>query len=96
MEVQPSFSQQVEGNQGNSQDYPNSNTAKSSTMEQRRKLGLCFKCGDKFSPGHQFWRLLLHMEGLEEGKEEGEKKVVLQEETGGCKMMAGEVWQKLL
>ena len=26
---------------------------KSSTLEQRRQLGLCFKCGEKYSPRHE-------------------------------------------
>ena len=54
-EIQLSFSQQLEGNQDNlnSRVYPNPYSGKSSTMEQRRKLGLCYECGDKFSLGHQ-------------------------------------------
>lgn len=57
-EIQPSFNQQLEGNQRNKNSgvYPNPVAAKSSTMEQRRRLGLCYTCGNKFSPGHQCQR----------------------------------------
>lgn len=45
---------------------------KSLSLEQKRLLGLCFRCGEKYGPGHQCRGQLLHMEGLEE---EGEVEV---------------------
>ena len=95
-EAQSLFSQQLEGNQGNSKVYPKPNAVKSSTMEQRRKLELCFKYGDKFSPDYQCLRLLLHMEGIDEEKEENNEGVVLQEETGECRVTTSKTLQKLL
>ena len=48
------------------------NAAKPPIMESKRRLRLCFKCGDKFSLAHQCRRQLLHMEGLEEDNKVGE------------------------
>lgn len=31
----------------------NNKLASDNLYEQRRKLGLCFKCGEKFTPGHR-------------------------------------------
>lgn len=31
-------------------------------IEQRRQVGLCFKCGDRYYPGHQCKRQLLLLE----------------------------------
>ena len=78
-----STSQQLEGNsrtansglnQGNLNPriYTNPNSVKSPSMEQRRQLGLCYKCGEEFNPGHQGRRQGLNMEGLDEEKEEEE------------------------
>ena len=39
-------------------------------MDQKRQLGLCFHCGEKYEQGHQCKKLLLAMEGQEEGEEE--------------------------
>jgi len=36
------------------------------TMEQRRLMGLCLKCGEKYHAGHQCKRQLLNMEGEED------------------------------
>ena len=51
---------------------------KALTMDQKRQLGLCFGCGEKFGPGHQCKRMLLTMEGQGEeeevGIEEGEEQ----------------------
>ena len=45
-----------------------------SLFEQRKRLGQCFKCGDKYTPGHRCNAKSLHMiEGIEE-EEEGEVK----------------------
>ncbi|XP_052198354.1 uncharacterized protein LOC127805643 [Diospyros lotus] len=44
------------------------------SVEQKRKLGLCFGCGEKYSPGHSCKRQLLQTEGLEE-EVEGEEGV---------------------
>jgi len=46
----------------------------------------------KIEFGHQFQRLLLHMEGLDEEKEEDDKGFV---ETGECKVIAGKTLQLL-
>lgn len=48
---------------------PNPAPVKSLTIEQKRQLGLCFWCGEKYGPGHQCKRQLLRMEGLEEEEE---------------------------
>ena len=80
----PSTSQQSEGksqtatsglNQGNLNPgvYTNPNSVKSPSREQRRDLGLCYKC-ENFNPRHQCRKQLLYMEGKDEEKEE-EKKV---------------------
>jgi len=73
-EIQPLFYQPLEGDQVNvhSKDFPNPIAAKSSTMEQQRKLGLCYRSGAKFSPGHRCQKQLLNMEGTEEENEEEE------------------------
>ncbi|XP_078166791.1 uncharacterized protein LOC144561645 isoform X2 [Carex rostrata] len=44
-------------------------TQKNALIEQRRALGLCFKCGDKYYPGHQC-KIKVHM--LVSQDEEGE------------------------
>jgi hypothetical protein len=42
-----------------------------SLYEQRKKLGQCFKCGDKYMPGHRCNSKGLHMiEGVEGGEDE--------------------------
>ena len=41
-------------------------------MEQRRQIGLCFKCGDRYFLGHQCKKQLLLLEGEEENVEEKE------------------------
>ena len=52
--------------------FPNPNAAKSITMEQQQQLGLCYKCGGKFSPSHRYQKQLLNMEGIEDENEEEE------------------------
>ena len=49
-------------------------------MEQRRMQGLCFRCGDKYAPGHQCRRQLLLLEGEEEAREVEEEEVPPEEE----------------
>ena len=49
-------------------------------MEQKRQLGLCYWCGEKYVPNHQCRRQLLQMEGLEEEVEEVEEVVVEEDE----------------
>lgn len=46
----------------------NPNPLRSPTMEQRRLMGLCYKCGEKFRLGHICRRQLLNMEGEEEDR----------------------------
>jgi Retroviral aspartyl protease len=50
-------------------DSPNTNdhsSTKALTLDQKRALGLCFRCGDKFTPGHKCKHRGLHlMEGEE-------------------------------
>ena len=48
-------------------------------MEQRRIVGLCFKCGEKYTPEHQYRRQLLLLEGGDE-EEDGEKEMMEREE----------------
>ena len=70
--IQPLTGQQLDGNQGTPTSGWNhrvNTLAKSLVMDQRRQLGLCYRCGEKFSPGHQCKRQLLSMEGLEKGEE---------------------------
>ena len=55
-------------------------------MEQRRMQGLCFRCGDKYTPGHQCRRQLLLLEGEEEAGEVEEEEVSQKEEGGEEKM----------
>jgi len=43
---------------------------KDKIFEQRRIAGLCFKCGDKYSPRHQCKKQLLLLEGAEGTDEE--------------------------
>jgi len=59
--IQPSTSQQLEGNMGTSTLgwNPRVNTSKYLAMDQRRQLGLCYRCGDEFSLSHQCKRPLL-------------------------------------
>lgn len=52
--------------------HTNLNAAKPPIMEPKRRPRLSFKCGDKFSLGHQCRRQLLNMEGLEEDNEVGQ------------------------
>ncbi|XP_052201138.1 uncharacterized protein LOC127807380 [Diospyros lotus] len=59
--------------QGGPRTSNNSRSNKNSTMEQRRQLGLCFKCGEKYGPGHQCRRLMLKMEGSGEDDEAEEE-----------------------
>ena len=40
------------------------------SVDQKRQLGLCFRCGEKYGQGHQCKKLLLAMEGQEDGKEQ--------------------------
>jgi len=54
---------------GGAKGGPNVLANRAPTMEQRKMLGLCFKCGDKYGLGHQCRRHLLNIEGVE-GKEE--------------------------
>jgi hypothetical protein len=44
-------------------------------MEQRRALGQCFKCGDKYFPGHQCKVKVQMLLGQELKDEEEEKQV---------------------
>jgi hypothetical protein len=45
-------------------------------FEQRKRLGQCFKCGDKYTPGHRCSPKGLHMiEGIEEEEEEEIKEL---------------------
>ena len=47
-----------------------------SLFEQRKRLEQCFKCGDKYIPGHRCSAKGLHMiEGVEEEKHEGIKEL---------------------
>jgi len=39
---------------------------KADITEQRRQMGLCFKCGEKYSPGRRCNRQLLLLEGRNE------------------------------
>ena len=48
----------------------NAGPNRSTTLDQRRMLGLCFRCGEKYSPGHQCRRQLFKMEGGEGNEEE--------------------------
>lgn len=32
-------------------------------MQERKELGLCFKCDEKFTPGHK-WKKLFFIEGI--------------------------------
>ena len=55
MVIQPSIGQQLEGNLGTATAgwNPRVNTlTKSLAMDQRRQLGLCYRCGEKFNPSH--------------------------------------------
>lgn len=54
-------------------------------LEQRRLAGLCIKCGDKYTPGHQCKKQLLLLEGGEEEEEE-EMEVIadVHEEDNGA------------
>ena len=40
------------------------------SLDQKRQLGLYFRCGEKYGQGHQCKKLLLNMEGLEEEEED--------------------------
>ena len=51
-------------------------------VEQRRAVGLCFKCRDKYTIGHQCKKQLLLLEG-EEGEEEEEMVVIEDKEVEG-------------
>jgi hypothetical protein len=58
-----------------------------SLFEQRKRLKQCFKCGDKYTPGHRCSAKGLHMiEGVEEEEDEGIKELedTMQDE---CKEM---------
>jgi hypothetical protein len=44
---------QVVFNQQEGKLLINNKLASDNLYEQRRKLGLCFKCGEKFTPGHR-------------------------------------------
>jgi len=47
-----------------------------SLFEQRKRLGQCFKCGDKYTPGHKCSTKSLHMiEGVEEEEDEEVKEL---------------------
>ena len=46
------------------------------TMEQRRQASQCFRCGDKYTPGHQCRKQLLWLEGEEVVVEEEEESMV--------------------
>lgn len=59
-------------NQQNSKTTINNNGSKENLIEQRRQLGLCFKCGEKYGPGHQCKRQLMNMEGADGEKMEEE------------------------
>lgn len=62
---------QVVFNQQEGKLLINNKLASDNLYEQRRKLGLCFKCGEKFTPGHRCVTKRLNMiEGLEDCKEE--------------------------
>ena len=60
---------------------PNPAPVKSPSMEQKRQLGLCFHCGEKYGLGHQCRRQLLQMEGLE--GDEGEVEAAGEMEAAG-------------
>jgi Retroviral aspartyl protease len=49
-------------------------------MDQRRALGLCFKCGDKYYPGHQCKIKLQMLLGEQEAVEEEEYTELIQDE----------------
>ncbi|KAL4313107.1 hypothetical protein GQ457_01G008060 [Hibiscus cannabinus] len=75
---------------GNPRGPPGQNTQKQGLVEYRRANNLCFKCGEKFGPGHQCKLKQLNMmeeEGLcqgdemEETKENAIDKINLTEET---------------
>ena len=53
----------------------NNNGGKGGWMEQKRQLGVCFECGDKYSLGHQCKRWLMNMEGYEGEKENEEEDI---------------------
>ena len=75
-------------NQGGIKNGNGVGTSKNTTLEQRRQLGLCFKCGEKYGPGHQCRRLILNMEAsddeeVEEDTEEEPHAEEEQEDDGG-------------
>ena len=76
-------------NQEAAKEPSNNNGTKGNLIEKRRQLGLCFRCGDNYSPGHQCKRQLMYMEGYD-GEKEEEGENVFYEEIGECKMIIGE------
>ena len=60
-------------NQGGVKNGNGVGTSKNTTLEQRRQLGLCFKCGEKYGPGHQYRRLMLKMEASNDEEVEEDK-----------------------
>ena len=73
----------VTGSIGPSRGSQQTLAIRNPTMEQRRQMMLCYKCGDPYSLGHQCRRQLLNMEGGEEkiiGKEQ-EDLEEMEEET---------------
>ena len=52
-------------------------------MEQRRQVGLCYKCGDKYFFGHKCRRQLLILEAKENKEEEVEGTPEIDEEDEG-------------
>jgi len=57
-----------------------------SLREQRRLAGLCFRCGDKYTPGHQCKRQLLLLEGIKDGEDEVEEAETQEREEKDEKM----------
>jgi Retrotransposon gag protein len=62
---------------------PNSGnaTTKSTLIDQRRALGLCFKCGDKYYPGHQCKFKIQMLQGDVKSRVEVEEELLHQKET---------------
>lgn len=60
-------------------------------VEQKRQLGLCFRYGEKYTPGQQCKRQLLQMERQEEENEEGMVEVEESKDIGRGTAEDGEI-----
>jgi len=61
---------------------------KVASIEQRRQLGLCYKCGEKYSPVHNCKRQVLHLKGRDEEKKLTDEIEVADEIEGGISLHA--------